>query len=35
MAFAVKWQMEYWGKDLYPGDVILSNSPGLLSPLNN
>ncbi|ORY58448.1 Hydantoinase B/oxoprolinase-domain-containing protein [Pseudomassariella vexata] len=27
MAFAVKWQMEYWGSDLCPGDVILSNSP--------
>ncbi|KAH8892116.1 hypothetical protein GQ53DRAFT_863833 [Thozetella sp. PMI_491] len=27
MAFAVKWQIEYWGKDLRPGDVILSNSP--------
>lgn len=27
MAFAVKWQIDYWGKDLKPGDVILSNSP--------
>jgi 5-oxoprolinase (ATP-hydrolysing) len=28
MAFAVKWQMEHWGCDLRPGDVMLSNSPG-------
>ena len=28
MAFAVKWQMDYWGDNLRPGDVILSNSPG-------
>lgn len=27
MAFAVKWQIDYWGKNLRPGDVILSNSP--------
>ncbi|TVY28684.1 Uncharacterized protein LHYA1_G002437 [Lachnellula hyalina] len=27
MAFAVKWQMDYWGDNLRPGDVILSNSP--------
>ncbi|KAI1455424.1 Hydantoinase B/oxoprolinase-domain-containing protein [Annulohypoxylon moriforme] len=27
MAFAVKWQIDYWGNDLRPGDVILSNSP--------
>ncbi|KAI1484920.1 Hydantoinase B/oxoprolinase-domain-containing protein [Biscogniauxia mediterranea] len=27
MAFAVKWQIDHWGKDLRPGDVILSNSP--------
>jgi hypothetical protein len=30
MAFAVKWQIDYWGKNLSPGDVILSNSPGTL-----
>jgi hypothetical protein len=29
MAFAVKWQIDYWGKNLSPGDVILSNSPGI------
>ena len=28
MAFAVKWQIDYWGDNLRPGDVILSNSPG-------
>ncbi|RDW84890.1 aspartate aminotransferase-2 [Coleophoma cylindrospora] len=27
MAFAVKWQIDHWGKDLHPGDVILSNAP--------
>ncbi|TEA15231.1 Uncharacterized protein C8034_v002380 [Colletotrichum sidae] len=27
MAFAVKWQIEHWGDDLKPGDVILSNAP--------
>ncbi|KAK0642620.1 Uncharacterized protein DIS24_g8829 [Lasiodiplodia hormozganensis] len=27
MAYAVKWQIERWGADLAPGDVILSNSP--------
>lgn len=27
MAFAVKWQIDYWKDDLRPGDVILSNSP--------
>ncbi|KZF24691.1 hydantoinase B/oxoprolinase [Xylona heveae TC161] len=27
MAFAVKWQINHWGNDLRPGDVILSNSP--------
>ncbi|KAI1102515.1 Hydantoinase B/oxoprolinase-domain-containing protein [Jackrogersella minutella] len=27
MAFAVKWQIDHWGNDLRPGDVILSNSP--------
>ncbi|TVY83889.1 Uncharacterized protein LSUE1_G002331, partial [Lachnellula suecica] len=27
MAFAVKWQIDYWGDNLQPGDVILSNSP--------
>ncbi|KAI2609226.1 hydantoinase B/oxoprolinase [Hypoxylon sp. NC1633] len=27
MAYAVKWQMDYWKGDLRPGDVILSNSP--------
>ncbi|KFY84215.1 hypothetical protein V500_09499 [Pseudogymnoascus sp. VKM F-4518 (FW-2643)] len=27
MAFAVKWQIDYWGTDLSPGDVILSNAP--------
>lgn len=27
MAFAVKWQIDYWGKNFKPGDVILSNSP--------
>lgn len=27
MAFAVKWQIDYWKEDLRPGDVILSNSP--------
>lgn len=33
MAFAVKWQIEHWGANLNPGDVILSNSPSMqLSP---
>ncbi|KAK7747582.1 hypothetical protein SLS62_009081 [Diatrype stigma] len=27
MAYAVKWQIDYWGDNLHPGDVILSNSP--------
>lgn len=27
MAFAVKWQIDYWKGNLKPGDVILSNSP--------
>ncbi|KAL1852997.1 hypothetical protein Plec18170_005579 [Paecilomyces lecythidis] len=27
MAFAVKWQIDHWKDDLYPGDIILSNSP--------
>lgn len=27
MAYAVKWQIDYWGKDIKPGDVILTNSP--------
>ncbi|KAH8678956.1 Hydantoinase B/oxoprolinase-domain-containing protein [Tricladium varicosporioides] len=27
MAFAVKWQMDHWGSNLRPGDIILSNSP--------
>ena len=27
MAYAVKWQIEYWKGQLHPGDVILSNSP--------
>ncbi|KAF7562887.1 hypothetical protein G7046_g1243 [Stylonectria norvegica] len=27
MAFAVKWQIEHWGNNLRPGDVILSNAP--------
>ncbi|KAF3022637.1 hypothetical protein E8E14_013995 [Neopestalotiopsis sp. 37M] len=27
MAFAVKWQIDYWKENLKPGDVILSNSP--------
>ncbi|KAI4864419.1 Hydantoinase B/oxoprolinase-domain-containing protein [Hypoxylon rubiginosum] len=27
MAFAVKWQIDHWGDNLRPGDVILSNSP--------
>jgi 5-oxoprolinase (ATP-hydrolysing) len=31
MAFAVKWQIDYWGDNLRPGDVILSNSPGKIS----
>ena len=31
MAFAVKWQIDHWGDDLYPGDVILSNSPSRFS----
>ncbi|KAL0941164.1 5-oxoprolinase (hydantoinase B/oxoprolinase) [Colletotrichum truncatum] len=27
MAFAVRWQIEHWGNNLKPGDVILSNAP--------
>ncbi|KAK0372786.1 hydantoinase B/oxoprolinase [Colletotrichum limetticola] len=27
MAFAVKWQIDHWGDNLKPGDVILSNAP--------
>jgi 5-oxoprolinase (ATP-hydrolysing) len=27
MAYAVRWQIERWGSNLRPGDVILSNSP--------
>ncbi|KAK1999727.1 hydantoinase B/oxoprolinase [Colletotrichum falcatum] len=27
MAFAVKWQIDHWGENLKPGDVILSNAP--------
>ncbi|KAG7747215.1 hypothetical protein KL911_002988 [Ogataea haglerorum] len=27
MAYAVKWQIDYWGKNILPGDVIISNSP--------
>lgn len=27
MAYAVHWQIQYWGDRLEPGDVILSNSP--------
>lgn len=27
MAYAVKWQIDYWKDDIKPGDVILTNSP--------
>ncbi|KAJ9133754.1 5-oxoprolinase (Hydantoinase B/oxoprolinase) [Pleurostoma richardsiae] len=27
MAFAVKWQIQHWGNNIRPGDVILSNAP--------
>ncbi|GKT56854.1 LOW QUALITY PROTEIN: 5-oxoprolinase [Colletotrichum tofieldiae] len=31
MAFAVKWQIDHWGDNLKPGDVILSNAPDYLN----
>lgn len=27
MSFAVKWQIEYWGEDINPGDVLATNHP--------
>ncbi|KAG7858414.1 hypothetical protein KL919_003672 [Ogataea angusta] len=27
MAYAVKWQIDHWGNNIHPGDVIISNSP--------
>ncbi|KAM0266706.1 hypothetical protein ACHAPA_006628 [Fusarium lateritium] len=27
MSFAVKWQINHWGKDIKKGDVLLSNAP--------